>query len=144
MILLIVLAIIIFLFASLWKVFEKAGEPGWAAIVPFYNYFVLAKIAEKPMWWGALCLIPYANIVFLIWIWNRVVKRFGKSEGYTVGVILLGIVFIPMLAFGDATYTPQGDGPSEGNASTPPPAPTPTPEVSAPEENSDDENTSAE
>ena len=65
---------------------------------------VLAKIGQKPIWWGALVLIPIAGIVFQIWIWNRVVKRFGYSEGFTVGVILLPIIFIPILAFSNAQY----------------------------------------
>jgi len=112
-ILIIALAFAVFMIVSMWKVFEKAGEPGWACIVPFYNYFVMAKMAEKPMWWGALCLIPYANLVFIIWIWNRIVKRFGKNEGFTVGVILLGFIFIPILAFSDAQYKSQG-GPAAG------------------------------
>ena len=102
------LALIVFMIASIWKVFAKAGQPGWAAIVPIYNYFVMAKMAEKPMWWGALCLIPYVNIVFMIWIWNRIAKRFGKGPGFTVGIILLPFIFIPMLGFGDATYTADG------------------------------------
>jgi hypothetical protein len=109
-------AFLVFMIVSMWKVFEKAGEPGWACIVPIYNYLIMAKIAEKPMWWGALCLIPYANIVFIIWIWNRIVKRFGKTEGFTVGVILLGFIFIPILAFSDAQYKSQDGTGTEGEA----------------------------
>jgi len=108
MMMIIVLAIVVFMIVSMWKVFTKAGQPGWACIVPFYNYFVMADIAQKPMWWGALCLIPYANIVFIIWIWNRIAKRFGKGSGFTVGIILLPFIFIPILGFGDAVYTPDG------------------------------------
>lgn len=101
---LIELGLLVFIFAALWKVYAKAGEPGWAAIIPIYNVLVLAKMAQKPMWWGALTLIPIAGIVFHIWIWNRVVKRFGYSEGFTVGVILLFIIFVPILGFGNAQY----------------------------------------
>lgn len=114
----IALAVAIFMIASLWKIFTKAGQPGWACIVPIYNYIVMAKMAEKPAWWGILCLIPYVNIIFIIWIWNRIVLRFGKSSGFTVGIILLPIIFIPMLAFGDATYTPQGDGNASESTAT--------------------------
>lgn len=106
----IVLGLIALMIISMWKIFEKAGQPGWAAIVPIYNYIIMAKIAEKPEWWGALCLIPYASIVFIIWIWNRMVKRFGKDEGFTVGVILLPFVFVPILAFSDAKYKSEGGG----------------------------------
>ena len=100
------IGLIALILVSLWKIMEKAGEPGWAGIVPIYNMIVLAKIAQKPMWWGALVLIPLAGIVFQIWIWNRVVKRFGYSEGFTVGLILLPIIFIPILGLGKAQYTP--------------------------------------
>ena len=98
------LGIIAFFLLCLWKIVAKAGEPGWSGIIPIYNMVVLAKIGEKPLWWGALVLIPIAGIVFQIWIWNRVVKRFGYSEGFTVGIVLLPIVFIPILAFSNAKY----------------------------------------
>ncbi|MGB1039329.1 MAG: DUF5684 domain-containing protein [Flavobacteriales bacterium] len=102
------LAIVVFLIAAMWKVFEKAGQPGWAAIIPIYNYYIMTKIAEKPEWWTILMIIPYVNLIFIVWIWNRIVKRFGKTEGFTVGVVLLGIIFIPILGFGDAKYKALG------------------------------------
>ncbi len=135
LILVIELAIVAFLLASLWKIVAKAGEPGWAGIIPIYNMLVLAKIAGKPMWWGALVLIPIAGIVFQIWIWNRVVKSFGYSEGFTVGVVLLPFVFLPILGFGKATYSHLPDGEYEGSA----PATSPTPEISSNEETTSSE-----
>jgi hypothetical protein len=105
-----VFAVVILIIASMWTIFTKAGQPGWAAIVPIYNLVVLLKIVGKPVWWIFLFLIPIVNYVFLIWTYNMLSKSFGKSEGYTVGLILLGIVFFPMLAFGDAKYLgPYGD-----------------------------------
>ncbi len=104
--------LIILIIVSLWKIFEKAGKPGWAAIVPIYNLIVLLEIVGKPLWWIVLFLIPVVNIVFLIWVTNLLSKSFGKTEGFTVGLILLGFVFYPMLAFGDATY----QGPSAKEA----------------------------
>lgn len=98
------IGLIAFLLTALWKIMVKSGEPGWSGIIPIYNMLVLAKMAQKPMWWGALVLIPIAGIVFQIWIWNRVVKRFGYGEGFTVGVILLPFIFIPILGFGKAQY----------------------------------------
>lgn len=109
LILVLEIGLVALLLISLWKIVAKTGEPGWAGIVPIYNMLILAKIGEKPMWWGALVLIPIAGIVFQIWIWNRVVKRFGKSEGFTVGAVLLPFIFLPILAFGDAKYTQQGN-----------------------------------
>jgi len=104
------LAVMIFLIASMWTIFTKAGQPGWAAIVPIYNIIVLLKIVGKPTWWILLYLVPVANIIFLVWTINMLSKSFGKDEGYTVGLLLLGIVFYPMLAFGSAKYIgPFGD-----------------------------------
>ncbi len=107
---LIVLAVVVFLIAAMWKIFEKAGQPGWAAIVPLYNLYVLLKIVGKPGWWLILFIIPLVNYVFIIWTYNMLSKSFGKEEGFTVGLVLLGIVFFPILGFGDAKYLgPYGD-----------------------------------
>lgn len=106
----IALAIAVFMIAALWKVFEKAGEEGWKAIIPFYNCYVLLKIVGKPGWWLILFLIPIVNYVFIIWTYNMLSKSFGKEEGFTIGLVLLGIVFFPILGFGDAKYLgPYGD-----------------------------------
>ena len=101
---LIILAVVVFMIAAMWKIFEKAGQPGWAAIVPIYNCYVLLKIVGKPGWWLLLFLIPIVNYVFIIWTYNMLSKSFGKEEGFTVGLVLLGIVFFPILGFGDAKY----------------------------------------
>lgn len=101
-------AIIGLMIASGWKIYEKAGQPGWAAIVPIYNIVVLCKIIGKPTWWVVLCLIPIVNYVVLIMMIHGLSKSFGKGVGYTVGLVLLGIVFYPMLAFGDAQYIGAG------------------------------------
>jgi hypothetical protein len=97
-------AFIVFMIATMWTIFSKAGKPGWASIVPIYNIIVLLEIVGKPWWWLLLFLIPIVNIIFLIWTINLLSKSFGKSEGFTIGLILLGIIFFPILAFGDATY----------------------------------------
>jgi hypothetical protein len=87
-----------------WKIYSKAGKPGWACIIPIYNVIVLLEIVGKPIWWIFLYLIPCVNIVFGIWTINLLSKSFGKEEGFTVGLILLPFVFYPILGFGDATY----------------------------------------
>jgi Family of unknown function (DUF5684) len=107
---LIVLALI---FASWWKIFDKAGEPGWAAIVPIYNMIVMCRIAGKPEWWVLLLLIPFVNFVIGILVMIGLAENFGKSGAFAVGLILLGIVFLPILAFGDAQF--QGPGGGGGN-----------------------------
>jgi Family of unknown function (DUF5684) len=97
-----------------WKVFEKAGKPGWAAIIPIYNYIVLCEIVGKPVWWFLLFFVPCINFVFIIWVYNLLAKSFGKSEGFTVGLFLLNPIFVMILGFGDAVYL--GPSAKEANA----------------------------
>jgi uncharacterized membrane protein YhaH (DUF805 family) len=101
------LAVVILMIAAMWKIFEKAGKPGWAALVPIYNLVVLCEIAGKPAWWVVLMLIPLVNIVVAIIVVLAVAKNFGKSGGFGIGLLLLGPIFYPMLAWGDAQYQPQ-------------------------------------
>ncbi len=100
----VILLIIVVMIASMWKIFTKAGQPGWAAIVPIYNLFILLRITGRPEWWIILWLIPCVNIVIQILVYIDLAKVFGKSTGYAIGLILLPIVFFPMLAFSDAEY----------------------------------------
>jgi hypothetical protein len=97
-------AIMLLLVASLWKVFVKAGEPGWAAIIPIYNILVLLKIAGKPAWWFILMLIPIVNFVVFIIVSIALAERFGKGTGFGLGLSFLGIIFFPILGFGDSQY----------------------------------------
>ena len=105
------LAFTIFIWAAMWKVFVKAGQPGWAAIIPIYNTYIMTKIGGKPGWWVLIILlVPIVNIIFAIWLINMVSKSFGKGEGFTAGLILLGIIFWPILGFGSSKYLgPYGD-----------------------------------
>ncbi len=107
-----VIALVVIMIASMWKIFTKAGEPGWAAIVPIYNTIVLVRIVKKPVWWAVIILIggiipivgPIAALIFNILVMVELAKVFGKSGGFAAGLILLGFVFFPILAFGDAQY----------------------------------------
>jgi hypothetical protein len=96
--------ILVITIAGWWKIFEKAGKPGWASIIPFYNYIVACEIVGKPIWWFLLMICPCINFIFLIWVANLISKSFGKSEGFTVGLILLNPIFACILGFGDAVY----------------------------------------
>lgn len=99
------IGVIVLMIVSMWKVFKKANQPGWASIVPYYNYYIMVKIAKKPDWWLLMIiLVPIANIVFLIMTTNAISKNFGKDSGFTVGLVLLPMVFWPILGFGSATY----------------------------------------
>jgi len=94
----------VFYLACYWKIFTKAGKPGWAVIIPIYNIIVLLEIVKKPLWWIVLLLIPCVNLVVAIIMVIELAKVFGKSTGFAVGLILLGIIFLPILAFGDSEY----------------------------------------
>jgi len=95
-----------------WKVYTKAGKPGWACIVPIYNLIVMLEIVGKPIWWIFLFLIPCVNIIFLVWTYNLLSKSFGQGEGFTIGLLLLGFIFWPILGFGNYQYL----GPSAAEA----------------------------
>ena len=98
------LAIVVVIIAGVWKVFMKAGQPGWAAIIPIYNLIVLLQIAGKPLWWFFLFLIPIVNLVMAILVCIAVAEKFGKGAGFGVGLALLGFIFFPILGFGSAQY----------------------------------------
>jgi hypothetical protein len=98
------IALSIVLIASMWKVFTKAGRPGWAALIPIYNAIVLLQIAGKPAWWLILYLIPIVGLVMVILTYVGLANKFGKGGGFAVGLIFLGIIFFPILGFGSAQY----------------------------------------
>ena len=101
---LVYLAIIVLVVAGFWKVFTKAGQPGWAAIVPIYNLYVLLKIAGRPGWWLLLFILPIVNFVIAIIVAIDVAKSFGKGTGFGLGLAFLGPIFYPILGFGEAAY----------------------------------------
>ena len=103
-VLLILLAITIFIIVAMWKVFTKAGKPGWTILIPFYNSYIFLKIAGKPGWWLILLFIPIVNIFIGIIAVIGFANNFGKGVGFAIGLILLPIVFYPILAFGSAEY----------------------------------------
>ncbi len=98
------LAIIVLCIAGVWKTFVKAGQPGWAAIIPIYNLIVLLQIAGRPIWWIILFLIPCVQIVMIFIVDIDVAKKFAKGAGFGVGMALLPFIFFPILGFGDAKY----------------------------------------
>lgn len=98
------LVIAVILIIAMWKIFTKAGKPGWAAIIPIYNVIVLLEIVGRPLWWLVLLLVPFVNIVVGIIITNDLSKSFGKGVGFTIGLLVLSFIFYPMLGFGSATY----------------------------------------
>jgi hypothetical protein len=114
------LAVIVFEIAALWKVFVKAGQPGWAAIIPIYNLYILLKVIGRPAWWLLLfivgVIVPFVGWILLLVIGIIIAidlaKSFAKSSGFAVGLFLLNFIFIPILGFGESQYVgPAAAGP---------------------------------
>lgn len=98
------LAFLVVVVAGMWKTFEKAGQPGWAAIVPIYNVYIMLEIADRPAWWLLLLFVPVVNFIVAILIPIDIAKKFGKGVGFGLGLAFLGFIFYPLLGFGDARY----------------------------------------
>ena len=106
------LLIALVLIVAMWKVFTKAGQPGWASIIPIYNVYIWCKIVGRPGWWVILLLIPFVNFIIAIILSIDLAKSFGKGVGFGLGLAFLGFIFWPILAFGSAQY----QGPSVGTS----------------------------
>lgn len=91
--------------ASLWIVFVKAGQPGWAALIPIYNVIVMLQVAKRPIWWFLLLLVPLVNILIAIVVMVDIAKAFGKGVLFGLGLTFLSPIFLPILAFTDAEYS---------------------------------------
>lgn len=101
----VIMIIAVLLIIAQWKIFKKAGKPGWAAIIPIYNVIVLLEIIGKPIWWLVLLFVPVANMVIGILMALELGRKFGKSDLFSVvGLVLFPVVGYPMLAFGSAQY----------------------------------------
>jgi hypothetical protein len=124
------LALTVIAIAGMWKAFRKAGQPGWAAIIPIYNMYIVIKLAGKPGWWIIWFILPIipipiingilgiVSLVFAFIINIAAAEAFGKGAGFGVGLTLLGFIFWPILGFGDATY--QGPKEAAQVAAAPP------------------------
>ena len=97
-------ALTILAIAGMWKVFVKAKQPGWAAIIPIYNVIVLLKIVNRPLWWFFLFLVPFVNFIMWLVVNYDLAKSFGKDVGMMLLLTFLPFIGYPMLGFGDAKY----------------------------------------
>ena len=109
------LAICLTVIAGIWRVFTKAGEPGWGVLIPIYNFYLLCRIAQRPGWWLILMFVPVVNLIVGIVLSIDIARHFGKGAGFGVGLAFLGIIFYPILGFGSAEY---GSAPGELPAAT--------------------------
>src|SRR6266576_424767 len=85
------LIIALLLIVAMWKVFTKAGQPGWASIIPIYNLYIWCKIVGRPGWWILLMLIPFVNIIVGIILCIDMAKSFAKSSGFSAAAAGLGL-----------------------------------------------------
>ncbi|MSV32258.1 MAG: signal peptidase I [Bryobacterales bacterium] len=104
------IAVCVAMIAGIWKVFVKAGQPGWGCLVPIYNLILLLGMAGKPTWWIVLFLIPLVSLVAAVLVSIEIAKKFGQGTGYGLGLAFLPMFFFPMLGFGSAQY--QGAKPA--------------------------------
>jgi hypothetical protein len=100
----------VLMIVALWKIFTKAGQPGWACLIPIYNIYILCKIVGRPGWWVILMLIPFVNFIIAIILFIDLAKSFGNGVGFGLGLAFLGIIFFPILGFGSSQY----QGPAAG------------------------------
>lgn len=101
---LLVVALAVFYIYVMWRVFVKAGKPGWACLIPLYNVYVLLAIVGRPGWWLILYIIPVVNVVIELIVLVDLAKSFGKGVGFGLGLFFLGFVFFPILGLGSARY----------------------------------------
>ena len=102
--LIISLAVMAVVLASLWRIFTKAGKPGWAALIPVYNSVVMMQIIGRPEWWVLLLFLPFVNIYVTIVLALELAKSFGKSTGFGVLTIFFPVIMYPILGFGPSQY----------------------------------------
>ncbi|MEE6208756.1 DUF5684 domain-containing protein [Salarchaeum sp. III] len=102
--LLLALLIALVTIAGMWRIFQKADEPGWAAIIPIYNTYVLIKIGGNPWWYLLLYLVPLVNLIVAIKVFIDVARAFGRGTLFGLGMAFLTFLFVPLLGFGDDQY----------------------------------------
>ena len=100
------LVIVLLILVGMWKIFVKAGQPGWGSLIPIYNFLLLLKIAGRPWWWIMLLFVPILDLIIIVLIFFDIARNFGKGAGFAIGMLLLSFIFIPLLGFGDAEYNP--------------------------------------
>ena len=104
--------ILVFYLVCIWKIFVKAGQPGWAALIPIYNLYIMLKIINKPAWWLVVIFAGFIPVVgsLIVLAWGIILaleigRKFGKSNGFSIIALwLFSFVGYPILAFGSAKY----------------------------------------
>ncbi|MDY0087166.1 MAG: DUF5684 domain-containing protein [Coriobacteriia bacterium] len=112
--------VLVIIVAAWWKIFTKAGQPGWFSLIPILNIYTMLQIVQRPAWWLLLYLVPIVNVVISIIVTVDTARVFGKGVGFALGLMFLPYIFYVILGFGDARYQP---GNLSGYAPPAPPAP---------------------
>lgn len=102
--LVIALALFVLTVVGNWKCFEKAGEHGWGAIVPFYSQYINFKIAYGQGWMFLLMIIPFIGWIFAIMCNYKFAKAFGKSTGFAVGNVFIPSIFTTIIGFDESEF----------------------------------------
>lgn len=102
------LVVTVFYVYCMWRLFEKAGKPGWAALIPIYNTLIQLEIIQRPWWWLLLMFVPLVNFVVAVTVIFDLAKAFGKDTAFGFGILFLAPIFIPILALGNAKYIRKG------------------------------------
>ena len=103
----------ILMIIAYWKIFTKAGQPGWAAIIPFYNVYVMLQIIGRPGWWLLLFFVPVVNVIIWIIMMIELAKSFGRGGGFALGLIVFPFIWMLILGFGADSYKrPAGISPA--------------------------------
>lgn len=107
----IVITLALIFLAAGWRIFTKAGHPGWAVLIPVYNLYVYTQVAKRPGWWLLLYfagLIPVVGSIGVIVVGLldslRIAKLFGKGSVFGIGIFLFSPIFLLILGFGSADY----------------------------------------
>ncbi|MGB8179744.1 MAG: DUF5684 domain-containing protein [Acidimicrobiales bacterium] len=101
---LVVIAVFLFYVIAAWRVYSKAGVPGWGVLIPIYNVYLWCKIAGRPGWWILLFFIPVVNFIVHLIVSLDVAKSFGRSGAFGAGLWILGFIFVPILGYGSSRY----------------------------------------
>lgn len=114
------LAITIVLIVAAWRLFEKAGRPGWASLIPIYNTIVMLQITGQSGWWILGLFVPFLNFFVIIRLIFNLATVFGRSVAFGFGLLFLAPIFLCILAFGDARYVGfDGGGARQFGSSVP-------------------------
>ncbi len=97
-------AILVVCIVGMWKMFTKAGKPGWASLIPFYNTYCLFEMGFGNGWMFLLTLIPCVGYIFQIILCFKLAKAFDRGIGTGFGLLFLAPIFYMILGFGDADF----------------------------------------